>query len=62
MQTGEFMMERIEYKELLVSVCGVFLEGAVAESHCPAVNGDVNYNEYVEEDLNNEGGNHISIF
>jgi hypothetical protein len=51
-----------EYKTPWASVCGVFIEGAIAASQSPAINGDVKYNEYTEDNLANDGGEYISIF
>jgi hypothetical protein len=51
-----------EYKAPRIGVRGAFLCEDIAASQCPAINGDVKYNEYVEDPLYNDGGEYISIF
>jgi hypothetical protein len=59
---GRNLREKLGYKTPWASVRGVFLCEEVAASQCPAINGDVKYNEYVEDPLENDGGEYISIF
>jgi hypothetical protein len=57
------MLERIEYKTPRICVCGVFLEGTIAESTCPRIKNDkVWYEEYATENLSTPVGQDVLIF
>jgi hypothetical protein len=57
------MGQLIEYETPQISVRGVFLEGAIADSLCPTIkNGKVWYEEYATEDLATTVGQDVLIF
>jgi hypothetical protein len=51
----------MKYAALRIEAVRLQLEGVIADSHCPVIGGDVKYNEYIDEELSNDGNEYISI-
>jgi hypothetical protein len=61
-EEGLSVMEMIEYEAPQISVCGVFLEGAIAESGTISTGSSMQYNEYDEVDVLSTGSEYTVVF